>query len=74
MEATERALFESGVRHATGTTDGAALDSALDDLGWRDALEADRPAANLVVGARVVNGRHRVSQRDARRQIERNRY
>ena len=49
MEATERVLFESGVRHATETTDGAALDSALDDLGWRDALEADRPAAVSVL-------------------------
>ena len=49
MEATERALFESGVRRATGATDGAALDSALDDLGWRDALEADRPAAVSVL-------------------------
>jgi hypothetical protein len=45
MEATERALFESGVRRATETSEGAALDSALDDLGWRDALEVDRPTA-----------------------------
>ena len=49
MEATERALFESGVRHATETADGAALDSALDDLGWRDALAADRPTAVSVL-------------------------
>jgi hypothetical protein len=49
MEATERALFESGVRRATETTDGAALDTALDDLGWRDALEADRPTAVSVL-------------------------
>ena len=49
MEATERALFESGVRHATEATDGAALDSALDDIGWRDALEADRPTAVSVL-------------------------
>ena len=45
MEAAERALFEAGVRHATESADGAALDAALDDLGWRDALEADRPTA-----------------------------
>lgn len=45
MESTERALFETGVRHATESGDGAALDAALDDLGWRDALEADRPTA-----------------------------
>jgi hypothetical protein len=49
MEATERTLFESGVRRATEATDGAALDTALDDLGWRDALEADRPAAVSVL-------------------------
>ena len=49
MEATERALFESGVRRATEATDGAALDTALDDLGWRDALEADRPTAVSVL-------------------------
>ena len=49
MEATERALFASGVRRATETTDGAALDAALDDLGWRDALEADRPTAVSVL-------------------------
>ncbi len=45
METTERSLFESVVRHATESADGAALDAALDDLGWRDALEADRPTA-----------------------------
>jgi alkylation response protein AidB-like acyl-CoA dehydrogenase len=49
MEATERALFESGVRHATEAADGAALDEALDDLGWRDALQADRPTAVSVL-------------------------
>ena len=42
MEAAERALFESGVRHATEAASGAALDAALDDLGWADALDADR--------------------------------
>jgi hypothetical protein len=49
MEATERALFENGVRHATETADGAALDAALDDLGWRDALAADRSTAVSVL-------------------------
>ena len=49
MEAAERALFESGVRHATEAGSGAALDAALDDLGWRDALVADRPAAVSVL-------------------------
>jgi alkylation response protein AidB-like acyl-CoA dehydrogenase len=49
MEATERALFEASVRRATETADGVALSGALDDLGWRDALEADRPAAVSVL-------------------------
>jgi len=49
MEAAERVLFESGVRRVTESTDGAALDTALDELGWRDALEADRPAAVSVL-------------------------
>ena len=42
MEATERALFERSVRHATTGAIGAGLDAALDELGWRDALSADR--------------------------------
>jgi hypothetical protein len=49
MEATERALFESGLRRATEANDGAALDGALDDIGWRDALEVDRPTAVSVL-------------------------
>jgi hypothetical protein len=49
MEATERALFETSVRRATETADGVALSDALDDLGWRDALEADRPTAVSVL-------------------------
>jgi hypothetical protein len=49
MEATERALFESGVRRAAETSDGAALDGALEEIGWRDALEADRPTAVSVL-------------------------
>jgi alkylation response protein AidB-like acyl-CoA dehydrogenase len=49
MEASERALFEGGVRRATENAGGAALDAALDDLGWRDALRADRPTAVSVL-------------------------
>jgi hypothetical protein len=50
MEATERALFESGVRHATeAAADDAALDAALDDLGWRDALAVDMRTAVSVL-------------------------
>jgi hypothetical protein len=49
MEAAERALFESGVRHATEAASGAALDAALDDLGWTDAIDADRASAVSVL-------------------------
>jgi Acyl-CoA dehydrogenase, C-terminal domain len=49
MEATERALFEGGVRRATEANDGAALDSALREVGWRDALAVDRPTAVSVL-------------------------
>jgi hypothetical protein len=49
METAERALFESGVRHATEASSGAALDAALDDLGWTDALDADRATAVSVL-------------------------
>jgi hypothetical protein len=49
MEATERELFESGVRHATSSADGAVLDGALEELGWRDALQADRATAVSVL-------------------------
>jgi len=49
MEATERVLFEGSVRHATSNADGAALDDAMEELGWRDALQADRAAAVSVL-------------------------
>src|ERR1700679_2257262 len=49
MEATEHALFEGSVRHATSTADGAALDDALGELGWHDALKADRATAVSVL-------------------------
>ncbi len=45
MEGVELELFDRGVRHATTTCSGAALDDALADLGWRDALAADRRTA-----------------------------
>ena len=49
MEAAERALFERSVRHAAETATGAPLDAALEDLGWRDALEDDRAVAVSVL-------------------------
>jgi hypothetical protein len=45
MDATERELFATGLRHATGSSTGAALDAALDELGWPEALAADARAA-----------------------------
>jgi hypothetical protein len=45
MEGAELDLFDRGVRRVTGSASGAALDAALADLGWRDALTEDRRAA-----------------------------
>lgn len=39
------ALFESSLRRATESCTGDALDAALDDIGWADALGEDRRAA-----------------------------
>lgn len=41
----DRELFERGLAHATAAHTGEALDAALDDLGWADALAADRRTA-----------------------------
>jgi hypothetical protein len=46
MDAAERELFAKGILHATTTSSGAALDEALERLGWRDALATD-PAATI---------------------------
>ena len=45
MDAAERELFAAGLQAATTGHTGAALDAALDDLGWRDALSDDPQAA-----------------------------
>jgi hypothetical protein len=45
MDRADLELFERSLRHATGHDTGAALDAALDDLGWRDALAIDPRAA-----------------------------
>ena len=34
-------LFERSVRHAASTSTGDALDAALEELGWLDALDHD---------------------------------
>ena len=49
MEAAERALFENGVRSATETSNEGALDATLGELGWHDALAADRATAVSVL-------------------------
>ena len=49
MDAADRQLFEASLRHALDTHSGAALDQALDDLGWRDALTTDVESAVSVL-------------------------
>jgi alkylation response protein AidB-like acyl-CoA dehydrogenase len=41
IDGEDRDLFERSLRHATGSHTGAALDAALDELGWSDALSVD---------------------------------
>jgi hypothetical protein len=38
-------LFDRSLRHATQSHTGAALDAALEELGWHDALSVDARAA-----------------------------
>jgi hypothetical protein len=45
MERDELELFEKSLRHATENHTGEALDDALVQLGWPDALAVDRRAA-----------------------------
>jgi alkylation response protein AidB-like acyl-CoA dehydrogenase len=45
METTELELFRRSIRRATETCGDESLDGALDELGWRDALLADRSSA-----------------------------
>jgi hypothetical protein len=49
IDGDDLALFESTVRRATETTTADALDAALQDLGWRDALAVDPRAAVSVL-------------------------
>jgi hypothetical protein len=49
IDADERALFAATVERATSTRSGAALDAALDALGWPDALAADARSAVSVL-------------------------
>ena len=45
MDGEELELFAKGLADTTARASGAALDAALDDLGWLDALATDRRAA-----------------------------
>jgi hypothetical protein len=45
LPAEERALFEQSIRQAAARHTGGALDAALVDVGWTDALDADRYTA-----------------------------
>ena len=45
MDREELELFRASLRQACSSHTGKALDDALDELGWRDALAADRRAA-----------------------------
>ena len=45
IDESELHVFGEGLRHAAATYSGEALDDALEELGWRDALAADRRAA-----------------------------
>ncbi len=49
MEQAELALFARGLRDATSSASGPALDGALFDLGWLDALDTDPQAAVSVL-------------------------
>jgi hypothetical protein len=51
MDGADLELFERTLRHATESHTGAALDAALDELGWPDALTIDpRAAVSLLFG------------------------
>jgi hypothetical protein len=45
MDAAERALFSDAIGRATSGRSGNELDAALDEVGWAEALAADRPTA-----------------------------
>jgi len=51
MDRAERDVFERGLRHAVEAHTGAALDAALLELGWPDALAQDTREAVSVLFA-----------------------
>ena len=49
IEGGDIELFERSLHHATANHTGAALDAALEELGWRDAMSTDaRSAVSLL--------------------------
>jgi alkylation response protein AidB-like acyl-CoA dehydrogenase len=57
MDAEERELFATSLRQITAGTTGAALDAALDEIGWREALPADpRTAVSLLFALQGAAG------------------
>jgi hypothetical protein len=49
MDDGDRKLFTESLQHATEQHTGAALDAALDEMGWHDALEDDRRDAVAIL-------------------------
>lgn len=49
MDTAERELFADAVRRAIATSSDGTFDAALDELGWHDALAADRRTAVSVL-------------------------
>jgi Acyl-CoA dehydrogenase, C-terminal domain len=57
MDAEERGLFAKSLQQATAGASGPALDAALDDLGWPDALAVDpRAAVSVLFEAQGTSG------------------
>ena len=56
MDAADRELFERSVSETVSTSSGRALDDALHDLGWLDALADDDRAAVSILFEQL--GRH----------------
>jgi len=51
MDRDDLELFERSLRNATESSTGAALDAALEELGWHDALAVDaRVAVSMLFG------------------------
>jgi hypothetical protein len=51
MDSVDLELFEQSLAHATSDYSGHALDAALEELGWHDALAIEPPAREVVLPA-----------------------